>query len=393
MYKIVNKKKLIATIVLDTLGKLLFFIPSLFRQQKEIADARISSILVIRTAYIGDVVMTLPLVQMLKATYPEAKLTFLTSSSAKGIVENNPFVDNLLLYDPFWFFQTSISRWLSFVKRLRRMRFDLVIEARADIRDLLLLVFFTRSSIKVSYAVGGGAYVLSHVVPYPGQGHKVDYHKNIGRYLGCRDDQTAAPIHLLPDEKKRSQQMLQESGIIGPFVAIHPGSRLELKRWPAERFAQVCDYIVNTYQRQIVFIGASSELPLVEFIQEKMTNSASILAGKVTLRELAALLGEAELFVCNDSAPMHIAAAMKTKIVAIFGPSTSVETGPYGNVHRIVEKDVSCRGSCDENRCQSLPFHHCMLDIEIADVNQAIDELICIKKKSEAENNKEVQTP
>lgn len=365
-----------ATIVFDTLGKLAFLLPRSFQQKRAIAKTSISSILVIRTAYIGDVVMTLPILKMLKSKYPEAKITFLTSKPAKAILENNPLIDELLIYDPFWFYDTTVGHWLQFVKNLRKLRFDLIIEARADIRDLLFLVFFIKAKLKVSYDIGGGSYLLTHIVPYHGVTHKVDYHINIGKYLGCPDDETDFAIHLLADEKQRADTLLVINYIRRPFVAIHPGSRLFLKRWPPERFAKICDYIVDTYHRSIVFIGASNEQPLVEAVQKEMVQTSYSLAGKINLRELAAVLERADLFICNDSAPMHIAAAMKTKTVAIFGPSKSIETGPYGNMHRVVEKEAQCRSSCDEGKCQSKPFHHCMLEIEVADVLKAVTELM-----------------
>lgn len=320
--------------------------------------------------------MTLPLLHMLKSRYPDATITFLTSSSAQGILANNPLIDNLLIYDPFWFYPTKIPDWLKFISKLKKLRFDLIIEARADIRDLLLLVFFIKAKFKVSYDVGGGSYLLTHVVPYRGVTHKVDYHINIGKFLGCSADTIDYTIPLHSVEKQRAQRILSEYNINRPFVAVHPGSRLYLKRWPAQRFAKVCDYIVDTYQRQIVFIGAANELHVVVSVQKNMAQSSSSLTGKVSLRDFAAIVELADIFICNDSAPMHIAAAMNTKTVALFGPSKSNETGPYGNIHRVVEKDVSCRRTCDESKCRSQRFHHCMLDIEVESVQQAIAELM-----------------
>lgn len=119
MYKIINKKKLAATAAADVLGKLLFFLPRLFRTRGEIRSGEVGRILVIRTAYIGDVVMTLPILKPLKELFPRATISFLTSTGAAPVVQNNPFVDEVLAYDPFWFYPSPKRLYWRFISRLR----------------------------------------------------------------------------------------------------------------------------------------------------------------------------------------------------------------------------------------------------------------------------------
>jgi predicted lipopolysaccharide heptosyltransferase III len=376
MYKIINKKKLIATVILDTLGKVFFAVPRLWIRVQEIQPELIQSILIVRTAYIGDVVMTLPILKGLKERFPQARITFLTSRAAQPILANNPYVAEVIVYDPFWFYKTGLAAWFRFVKTLRRLRFDLVIEARADIRDLALIVFFCKAHYKVSYGIGGGAYLLSHVVPYPGLSHKVDFHLHLSSYLGCSVTDIDGGLYLSAGERHRGEEVLAEKGVIGPFIAVHPGSRLFLKRWPLKRCAVLCDQLIDRYQLPIVFLGAATEVPLVETVQTAMDRSSASLAGLLSLRELAAVLERAKVFICNDSAPMHIAAAMQTSIVAIFGPSKSIETRPYGVSCRVVEKEMVCRDSCDESTCLSANFHACMKEITEAEVMSAVTQLI-----------------
>ena len=107
-----------------------------------------------------------------------------------------------------------------------------------------------------------------------------------------------------------------------------------------------------------------------------MTHDSVSLAGRICLREVAAVIEMAAVFICNDSAPMHIAAAMGTATVTIFGPSKSLETGPYGVLCRVVEKEMSCRNSCDESHCLSTHHHACMVDISQQDVMRAVGEIL-----------------
>ena len=126
----------------------------------------------------------------------------------------------------------------------------------------------------------------------------------------------------------------------------------------------------------VVVFGAGSEKALVAEMASCMKRKPVSLAGALSLREMAGVLARAALFICNDSAPMHLAAAMKTPTVAIFGPSKSVETRPYGEGHCVVEKEFPCRFACDENSCHYERYNACMDDLSVDDVFHAAEELL-----------------
>ncbi|CAK8724400.1 heptosyltransferase-3 [Candidatus Electrothrix aarhusensis] len=383
MYKIINRKKRIATIIADIFGNLLFFPLRLIRKQEAITPDRVKTICIIRTAYIGDVIMTLPILPALHKKYPEAKITFLTSTASAALLRNNKYIDKILTFNPFWFYSGSIKDWFAFISKLRSLRFDLLIETRADIRELALLSFWIPARFKVSYDVGGGGYLLTHRVPYPGLCHKVDYHLQLARYLDCPTEGAKAELFLTAEEEQDIVSILRVQGVTGPFIAVHPGSRLVLKRWFPERFAQVCENLFQQYGLPVVLVGGADESPLAQGIQATLQDQqcqAVLLAGVLNIRQLAALLGRAALFLCNDSAPMHIAAAMKIPTLAIFGPSKSVETAPYSPEGQVVEKDFPCRVSCDESRCcfpeYRSEYHACLQEITVQDVQQAAEKIL-----------------
>ena len=376
MYKIINRKKLIATIAADFVGETLFWPAGLFKKARDIHSKNIGEILIIRTAYMGDVVMTLPILKPLKERFLGSRITFLTSTGANELLINNPYVDEIVTYNPFWFYSSSTAEYFKFIRQFRKRRFDLVIEARGDIRDLSFLVWPLRAKFKISYDVGGGGYLLTHVVPYKGLSHKVEYHLNLIRYLGCNTDDIDWTIYLGRMEKKRVKEIMRENNISKPFISIHPGSRLPLKMWPAERYALLSDMIITHCGIPVVFFGSEGEKELVNTIANMMSYKPVIVAGKLSLREMAGILSETALFICNDSAPLHIAAAMKTPTVGIFGPSKSVETGPYGEKWRVVEKHFPCRFTCDESVCRHNVYHGCMRSITLDDVFNAARELI-----------------
>ncbi len=377
MYKIINRKKLYATMAADLAGGLLYYPLSLFRKTEEITPEKVKDILIIRTAYIGDVVMTLPLLKPIKERFGGARVTFLTSKPAGELLTNNPYVDEVITYDPFWFYPSSSKKaYFEFIKKLKRRPFDLVIETRGDIREFLLLVRPLDARFKVSYDVGGGGYLLTHVVPYNGLKHKVQYHLDMAKFLGCKmQGEVEWGIYLTDKEKERAAAALGQLGLAGndPFVAIHPGGRkMALKCWPLERYAAVADFISNEFGLPVIITGSPGEVGLANKIKDAMTTTPLILAGKTTLRELAGIVTKARLVVANDSSPMHIAAAMKTPVVAVFGPSKSAETAPYGPGHIVVEKDFPCRLTCDEDICKFKVHNQCMKDIHVDDVAMAV---------------------
>jgi predicted lipopolysaccharide heptosyltransferase III len=382
MYKVVNKKKRIAVSIIDTIGRLFFWLPRSLIKHGPILPDKVKEILVIRTAYLGDVIMTLPILKPLKERFPGCKISFLVPSGIRGLIANHPYIDEVLTHDVFWFYPNSLKEYLAFIKKLKFRKFDLVIEARGDIRDILLLVMPLQVRYKVSYGVGGGSYLLTHEVPYTEYKHKVEYHLDIARFLGCAVGDTDYCMKPTREDTQSIQNLLAENGIDGPFVCVHPGGRLPLKRWPIERCAELYDWVSSSFRIPLVIVGSEEEMAIIGNITSRMNDKAVVLAGKINFKNLAGLLSKSELFICNDSGPMHLAASVGTPTVAVFGPSNSFETSPYGNRFIIIEKDVTCRKDCDEKKCRNKRYHACMRDIPVEDVFKATQEILCQNDKT-----------
>jgi lipopolysaccharide heptosyltransferase II len=374
-YKIVSRKKLAATFIIDLLGSVLFLPKAFFGSGGAIRPESVNTILVIRTAYMGDVVMTLPLLKPLKKRFPRAKISFLTASSAKDVLINNPYIDEIITYDPFWFYPTSPKKYMTFIRKFYKRSFDLVIEARGDFRDILFLAYPLKSSRRVGFAFGGGSFLLTHVVPYQGVKHKLEYHLDIASYLGCEPDTLEWGVYLTDDEKKRVRDILDDQDIRKPFIAVHPGARHALRQWFQERYALLYDRIASELGCPVVIVGSPGEKILAETITRSMRTKPKNLVGQVGLRELAGILSEATMFVCNNSGPMHIAASMKTPTIVLHGPSKTYWDAPYANAGRIVEKEFSCRQRCDETSCHNERYHACMEDITVDDVFSAVTDM------------------
>lgn len=373
-YKILNSKKLLATAFADLMGRVIFA-PLVYRNSKRRELGEIKKILIIRTAYLGDVVMTLPMLKPIREGFPDSKISFLTSDSALPILKNNPFVDNVFAYNPFWFYNSPKNEYFSFIRKIRAEgEFDLVIETKGDLREILMLAFPVKSRLRLSYGFGGGEYLLSHVVPFNGIKHRVEYNLDIARYLGCRTDTLEWGLYHSEGEKSQLERKLKS--VKRPFIAVHPGARLPLKCWNPVKFANLLDILAHRHGVDIMIVGTDEETKLAMGIASLMKKRPHVKTGEISVRELAGILGQSSLVICNDSAPMHLAACMKAPVVAIFGPSKSIETAPYACKHRIVEKEFPCRELCDENFCRNGEFHACMASIEVEDVLNAVEGLL-----------------
>ncbi len=375
-YKIINRKKRLAVKLADRLAGLVF--PKLPRYRKNADDilSKIDKILVIRTAYLGDILMTLPILKPLKERWPGASITFACSREGAALLYGNSFIDRVVNLNPFWFYRSSSGEYLGFLAAMRKERFDLIIEARGDIREIFLLVAPLKGRFKVSYGFGGGAYLLTHTVPFKEVKHRVAYHLDIAGYLGCPTDRIEKRIFLSGHEKADTDRLMARHGIESPFAAVHPGARLPLKMWQPEKYARLADRVAGHYGMPVVLLGSPAERALARAVAKDLKSRHINLAGALDLRQLAGVLSRAALFLCNDSAPMHMAAAMDTPTVAVFGPSKSIETAPYNRFSRVAEKDFSCRYTCDESHCRNASYHACMKSVSVDDVFEKVRELI-----------------
>jgi lipopolysaccharide heptosyltransferase II len=378
MYKIINKKKRFLVSTADLIGRSIFSV--IKRSEPGVPfPPKIKKILIIRLAYLGDVVMTLPVLKPLHEHFQEARISFLTNASAAELLKGNPYLDNVIPYDAFWFYPKSrvraLKEYLLMLKKIREERFDLVLDLRGDIRNIFLVAYLSKAPYRISYEIGGGGHFLSSVAPFYEVKHKIDFHLDIIRFLGADTQTWNWDFYLDPDEIQEMKTILQNAGI-GPediVVGIHPGGRKPLKMWNPEKFAVLADRIIEEYSAKVIFFGDFKETGLIENVIRRMKHSTINLAGETTIRQLAAAIRCCRLFIGNDSASIHIAAAQKVPVVAIFGPSKSEETRPYGRGNVVAEiANMPCRSSCDEDQCLFEKRHECMKNISPEKVFDAV---------------------
>lgn len=320
-------------------------------------------ILIIHTAFIGDIVLSTPLLKRVKEMYPEAKITYVTTPVGATILRNNPYITEIIEYDKRGN-HSGIKGLLALGRRLRYENFNMVLTPHRYLRSSILS-WLTRSPKRIGYDIASGALLFTDKIKYDKTKHEVE---KLLSFLGDvpKNPRENYPIELYPSKKEKEavDKIWEDNSLSSEkVIAIAPGSKWFTKKWPLEYFNKVIELLVKDGIKVIV-IGGKDELFL------NVVNHKNIidLRGKTTLLELAEVLKRVKIVLTNDSSPIHIASAFaKTKIIAIFGPTVK-EFGffPWSENSKVLEVNgLACR-PCAIHGGDKCPKGHfkCMLEIK-----------------------------
>jgi ADP-heptose:LPS heptosyltransferase len=307
--------------------------------------------LVIEPWNIGDVVLATPILGELRVRFPQASISLLAKSYARELLDGSGLIDEVIVCDLPWTaqrdkyrFTPPVLRQMSdLVKSLRQRRFDVVLDARMDIRaNLLAAVSGARH--RIGYDIGGGGWLLTETLPSNRDAtHKIDDWLSLLQLLGTdapssgASNQAARAPKLVVREAERvaARTTLEAvSGGTGPTVGYHPGGSHPGKRWPRERFEQLATELSRAVGgRHVVFLGPEDEAP------SNWPEQVGVL--RPSLRELMALMTQCDVFICNDSGPMHIADALDVPLVAIFEVGNPKWFGPSGARSNVIAGELA----------------------------------------------------
>ena len=306
--------------------------------------AEVRKILVLELWHMGDVVLATPVLQKLRAMYPDARITLLAKAHALELLQHSPLVDEIVAFDFPWTAMSGKydptrydpSGIRDLVRRLREMEFDLSIDCRMDLRSNVL----TRSigaKRRIGYDFGGGGFLLTDAVSAPpADQHKVDDWMGLLEPLRQSGNDSTVPVipSLTVTDPERAEALrtlaLYDISDSDTVVGIHPGGSHEAKRWPVDNFAAVGRTLADRRNiKLLVFVdpeGCGSDMQLGQ-------NAAFV---RTSIREMMALFTQCDVLVCNDSGPMHIAAALGLPVVAVFRTGNPRAYGPRGLNHTVV---------------------------------------------------------
>ncbi|HIE26256.1 TPA: glycosyltransferase family 9 protein [Candidatus Poribacteria bacterium] len=322
----------------------------------------ITKILILRPDGIGDLLNSTPAISLLRRSYPDAHITVLAQPLNAEILIGNPDVDEVLIYDRISRHKRLWER-LKFFHRLRKTGYDLVV-----VMYTASWYNFLAYASGAKYRVGRYQKRFKSTLTHPCRQtyaketvHEVERNLDLVRII-CGNE-IALPaqnakssdlvLNLSEEERQWAHDYTQKLGISEDdfFVCIHPGGSSFDKLWTEDGYARVADRLVERFGAKILMLHGPSESQLASDIQQRMTHDVLIYAPE-SLRQLAALIDRCKLFICNDSGPMHIAAALDVPTVAIFGPTDHVRWAPQNPNARIARRDLPC-WPCSAHKCKN----------------------------------------
>lgn len=309
---------------------------------------RVKKILVISLSNIGDVVLTFPVIDVLRDEFPQAKISIVLGPKAQTLVSDNPLFEKVYIYDK----KKMGPKTLMWIMALRRAHFDLVVDLRHTAIPL-----FVGSRYRTS--------MLIHKAPYM---HMKDKHlsrlKTIYPFEACPHSRLS--VYISDSDKKCVQPLIRG----GRYVVFAPGAANHSKRWPQQNFVDVGNYLMKTHSCKVVLVGSEEDRLIAESIEKGMYYSAVNLCGRITLTQLAEVINHASLAIVNDSAPMHMASYLNIPVIALFGPSNPMHYGPWSEQSLYLQKNQNCL-KC---RNPKMSFEHtCLANITSQDVINAFE--------------------
>ncbi len=321
----------------------LFFRPG---REKPIDLSQIGKVLLVRLDHIGDVLMTTPAIRALRRALPAAEIHLLVKGTSREAVELNPHLDRVIAFDAPWTIaHGKKAGWreiLGTVRGLRRESYDCLIDFRADPREALLAAG-SGAARRIGYGERGGGFCFHRLVPFDPLRHEILRALDLLVPLGIADDGYGMDLSVSPEDREEADRLLAglEPRPGEKLVGIHPGAASRFKRWSPEGFSRLGDLLAEKSFR-VILLGAKSDRGLLEAVAGGMKSRPAV-AVPGGIRILAALVEKLDCLIGNDSAPAHIAQAVGTRAVVLYGPTHDRVTGPLDrDRHSVIRNPVPC---------------------------------------------------
>jgi heptosyltransferase-2 len=335
-------------------------------------------ILIVQTAFLGDVVLTLPLVAALRQCFPQARVELLTVPTNAALLQDQPGVDAVMPYDKRG---TGMRGLLRMGRQIHARGYDLVLSPHRSLRSALL-VACSGSPQRIGFSRWLTRWAYTATVPRPASAHEVQRNLQLLAALGADPVPTPSrlTLHVAPAAWQKAREYFSGYGVGQDEVVIGliPGSQWGTKRWPAEYFAALIKHLASTPQMRVALFGGASDRPIAKAITAACGVPVLDLIGQTPVQELPAYLQRCTVVVSNDTGPMHIAAALAKPVLVLYGPTTpALGFAPYGVPWEEASVPLACR-PCSAHGPQRCPLSHwrCMLDLSVEQVAAGVQRLL-----------------
>ncbi len=348
----------------------------------------IKKILVVKFRHIGDVLLTAPAIRALKETFPDAGVSVLVNSGTEDVLTGNPVIDELIVFDRAIKNLSATKQYIKeirFLKEIRARGFDMTVDLTGGDRAAIVS-FLSGARYKLTVNPGkrgfaGKRFIYTHPVNINIQKHMVLQNLDVVRHFGITTDNTEVDF-IIPEESRLSIKKIFEENNIkddDTIIHVHPTARWLFKCWKDEYMAELIVWLIDKGMKVVVTSAPDrKEMEKAENILSLVSSRFTVhgsrllnLCGKTSIKELAAISEASNLFIGVDSAPMHIAAAVKTPVITPFGPTAENVWRPYGNGHIVITKNLPCK-PCKKSMCEGILLRECMTAIKPDDVKEAV---------------------
>ncbi len=316
------------------------------------------NILLIRLSSLGDIVLTSPAVRAVREHFPNARISMLVASQSADLLTENPHLDEVLGFDRRAK-DKDTSEMIRLARAIRERQFDLTIDFQRKFRTSLL-AYSSGAKCRVGYHQPHG--ILCSVRVPDSSGHAIDRYFSLLHAVGIEAKDRTLELFITESDRTYARKAMEKQSICAdrPTVGLFPGAGWKLREWMPDRFAAIGDRLVRDFAAQVVVFGGPDECQLVNYVIDLMAEQATSFAGNQPIRRLAALIERCNLFLTNDTGPMHIAAALRTPTIALFGPGNHIRFQPLDHIHSTVRHEVPCNpckqftNRCKDNVCMKL---------------------------------------
>jgi len=363
----------------DVLGQVKSLLSGKVVFSREAKEKQYRRILVVRTDRIGDVLLSTPVIKALRQKYPQAYVSMMVSPYARDVVEGNPYLDEVIVYDKEGKHK-GFFRSLKFASRLKKKKFDLAIILHPTNRTHLL-TFLAGIPERLGYNRKLGFLLTRRIehVKQKGQKHEAEYNLELLSELGITGNLPELFMPVKDDSENWAEDLFAREGIrdTDKILAINPGASCPSKVWPAERFAEAAEKLAERYNFKILVLGGPKDMRLADKVSRGLKGKAINLSGKTSVSRMASILKRSALFISNDSGPVHIASALGTPVISIFGRAQAGLSprrwGPLGKRDKYLHKGVGCI-QCLAHNC--VREFACLKAIKVEDVLAAAESIL-----------------
>ncbi|WDP85520.1 MAG: glycosyltransferase family 9 protein [Desulfobacter sp.] len=330
---------------------------------------RINRILIVKPSALGDIVHSLPLLWTLKQQFPLARIDWVVAHGLHRFLEGHSMIDKLwVIKKDEWKKLFRVRQTIGEINELRKnlgsQDYDVCIDLSGLFRSGLI-TGFSKARVRLGFKESdeGSPFFYTHKIHGSMKIHAIDRYLKFAQFLGCSTGKIHYPFAPYEVNPPICRTLPEQ------YAIMSPSAGKPANRWHAQKYGQLAARL----DLPVVVIASAAEAGIADEVVANSKGNALSIAGKTGLKDLLAVIQKAKFFICNDTGPMHMAAALKVPVFAIFGPANPVRTGPYGKIHTVIQKKLDCAPCYAKHPCTAHGFE-CMEGLDVDEVFQVIQD-------------------